>query len=248
MMASTAPLIEEAREIVVRVAQDMERFEEIRKRLEGGAAFLGENPFPLPTPPWSVESGGAGERESPKGAIQGEPQSWADFVLKVLEGTDRGFTTSELMKRASSIGLEDFVRRYHKSGNGFFAAARILELKSEIVRVNGAIYLPSVRNRILAGELRDAHAERRVGGVARSVLDVLAEDGPMTAGEIIAAFKRRPDLAEIATERSNSIYANLHKLTNREDVVREGNVYRLPSQALPAAPNVTLFPGANHGQ
>lgn len=242
MMAATAPLIEEAESIVARVAKDIERYREIEARLNGAEAFLGEKLTSLPPLSWTGESASPVRTTQPLNSPADKPPSWKEVVLKLLEGTERGFSGSDLMKRAPEFGLEEYATRYRRNANAFLYGVKRLEDDGLIVRSKGRIYLADVWRRIETGELQEHEdAKRPLGGLGGVVLRIVQDNGPMTASAIIAAYRRR---AGLQGADPNPIYRILSKLHPRGLLVKDGAIYRLPSQSPPVAENVTLFPTA----
>lgn len=210
-----------------------------------------DEPSPALAPiPGTTESS-IGSVESHRPAADPAPNSWGDFILAVLKGTERGFTIADLMERAKELGLGSFAERFGRSPNGFFAAARVLELEGSIYRKGRLRYLPDVYKRIQAGELADVanQHDEAPGGDKGVVYALLASEGPMTAREVIRRLAASPETAELGTKRLNTVYAILSKLAQGATVIRgDDGRYRLASQPAPVAENVTRFPNANGGQ
>lgn len=248
LMASISPLLEEREGLLARIGQAIERIGYIDQKVLAAATMLDESP-PVLTPILDLVShakteGGVGQNQPSDPA----PESWRDFILAVLKGTDRGYTNAALMERAVKMGFGKFADRYRNSPNGYFAAARLLEAEKKIVRSGRATYLADVFRRIEAGELVEAEQAQdasQPGGAAAVIIAAITDGGPMTPKELIGRFKNSPETAALANERINTVYAVLSKLVKRDMLIRGGEgKYRLPSQK---APEVASAPSEQRG-
>lgn len=110
------------------------------------------------------------------------------------------------------------------------AAVRLVE-RGRLVKHDNLYYLPTTLERIKAGEIEE---ERVANGASptfnRLMRDVLGRYGkPFAAADAIRLAKADPRTASLVEANPNRVYSWLGRETFKKKLIKEGELYRLPS-------------------
>ncbi len=150
----------------------------------------------------------------------GQTRKWAPVLLGFLRESEHGLTTADLKERLEGHPLEQDIGAY---GGALYNALRKMVSKGELKK-DGDYYC-------LAWQTRPPDASVHERGVMQpTILRVIADQGPIKSADIVQHIMDHNLPPASGMKRSTgAFFKALSVLVNQGKVVKEGKLYRVPS-------------------
>lgn len=175
------------------------------------------------------------EAAAPSSSTPGKakPKTISDGIFEVLASEDVGRPPHWLRKRlAADPELSEKVNAHSVSNT----LSRLRD-RDLLVRVDGLYFLPSKWEEVGNGLPPEEHVRNIAPTFTSRMRDVACSLGKaFDVGELRQAALATPDLAEKVSEKPNSVNSWVARQVERKELLREGRIYRFPSNET-EAPN-----------
>jgi hypothetical protein len=158
-------------------------------------------------------------------------RSLVGFLANIIADAADGIALNEL--RAMATASEEFGEQTTRNSNAVYNAVTRLAARKEAIKVGSRIFSPDNYNilREAVGEGLDESLKREderetFPTIVRRILT--ANPKGLTASELINNLKELPDFAPKVKRNPSYAYTALGRMMGREQVVREGKLYKLP--------------------
>lgn len=192
--------------------------EAIAKRLEALNAKLSAAALFMPPEMRAVlATDNEGDEE---GGDQNRGRKWAPTILSFLGESKYGLTTADIRQKLEGHPLEQDVGAY---GGALYNALRKMIGRGEITK-NGDYYC-------LPWQTKPPNAPTHERGSIRpAILRAISERGPIKSGDILTYLMNNdPAVANGMKRSTGAFYKSLSVLVHEGRIVKEGRLYRVPS-------------------
>ena len=210
------------------------------KLIEAGEQLVGvetRNEPPKQDDAISTQPSSQGSKPKPhtKSTYTRHEKSWPDTIKDIVTAQPRGMTVSDIKLETAKTHLGE---RLKETDAAFYGAISKLEKRGKLIRYKGYFFTPEAyaqfQSDVEKGVTKDIKTAAKSAhkSPAKDVVIKFLKGRPNGAEpyEIIDALLASPTTRDAVEKNRNSIYNLLSRMAKRDELVRDGSAYRLPSK------------------